>query len=68
MTQGKKVMQLAAVSASLAPRCRNSQKGINKLLEAVAADEEGLSALCCVYSENILSANSAPGPTPTHAV
>lgn len=62
------MVQLAAVSANLAPRCRNSQRGIKKLLEAVAADEEGPSALCCVYSENILSANSAPGPTPTQPV
>lgn len=35
-------MRIAAVSAILAPACRNSQKGIKKLLEAVAADEEGL--------------------------
>lgn len=36
------VMQIAALSASLAPACRNSQKGVKKLLVAVAADEEGL--------------------------
>lgn len=35
-------MRIAAVSAILAPACRNSQKGIKKLLEAAAADEEGL--------------------------
>lgn len=38
-------MQIAAVSAVLAPKCRNSQKGIKKLLKAVAADEKGPSAL-----------------------
>lgn len=35
-------MQIAAVSAILAPMYRNSQKGVKKLLMAVAADEEGL--------------------------
>ncbi len=35
-------MQIAAVSASLAPMNRNSQKGVKKLRVAVAADEEGL--------------------------
>lgn len=35
-------MWIAAVSAILAPMCRNSQKGIKKLLVAAAADEEGL--------------------------
>lgn len=32
-------MQIAAVSATLAPTCRNSQRDIKKLLVAVAADE-----------------------------
>lgn len=37
----EEVMWIAAVSAVLAPTCRNSQKGVKKLLVAVAADEEG---------------------------
>lgn len=38
----KRGMRIAALSASLAPTCRNSQKGVKKLLMAAAADEEGL--------------------------
>ena len=37
--KGEEVMQIAAISATLAPMCRNSQRGIKKLLVAAAADE-----------------------------
>lgn len=38
----RKMTWLAAASALLAPMCRNSQKGVKKLLMAAAADKEGL--------------------------
>lgn len=37
----EEVMWIAVVSAVLAPMCRNSQKGVKKLLVTVTADEEG---------------------------
>lgn len=37
----EEVMWIAVVSAVLAPTCRNSQKGVKKLLVTVTADEEG---------------------------
>lgn len=60
-------MRIAAVSAILAPACRNSQKGIKKLLEAVAADEEGLQHrdVTILGSQQT---DTVPGPTPTHPV
>lgn len=36
---------VAAGSAIPAPTCRNSRESVNKLLDAVAADERGLSAV-----------------------
>lgn len=46
----KEVMQVAAASAILAPTDRNSQKGVMELLEAAAADGEGLQhrGRCCL--------------------
>lgn len=38
----KKGQEAAALSAILVPKWRNSQRGVRKLLEAVAANEEGL--------------------------
>lgn len=46
MGKGEERTQLAAISAILAPACRNSQKGIKKLLLAVAANEERLQHSC----------------------
>lgn len=48
-------MQTAAESTNPAPMCRYSQKGVKKLLAAVAADGEGLqhgAVTVCVLSED----------------
>lgn len=63
--QRKKVMKRAAGSAILAPACRNSQKGVNKLLEAVAADYKGLQH-CDVIILVSQPMDIKPGPMPTH--
>lgn len=62
-------MYVAAVSAILAPTCRNSQKGVKKLLEAAAADEEGLQHCDVTIRHHLplgsLQTDTVPSPTPT---
>lgn len=64
---GEKVMWTAAVSAALVPICRNSQKGVKKLLMAVAAHGEGLQQSDVTILHQVVPTR-CPGPTPTHAV
>ncbi len=68
----EEVMRIAAVSATLAPTCRNSQKGVKKLLVAAAAYEKGLQHCDIAIRHHIYlgpqRTDTAPGPTPTHPV
>ena len=57
------MMQEAALSAILAPKCRNSQRGVRKLLVAVAADEEGPQH--CDINISVILDSTVEGPAPT---
>lgn len=63
-------MQIAAESANLAPTCRNSQKGVKKLLVAAAAMMRGLSTVTSPSETSLGSqqTDTVLGPTPTHEV
>lgn len=61
----KKVMQLAAVSANLAPGCRNSQRGIKKLLEGSGSWRTGTSStVLLLLREHPLNKTVRQAPRP----
>lgn len=68
--RGEEVMQIAAESANLAPTCRNSQKGVKKLLVAAAAMMRSLSTVTSPSETSLGSqqTDTVLGPTPTHEV
>lgn len=58
----KKVKEATALSAILAPKWRNSQRGVRKLLVAVAANEEGLQHSSRAF---FVVKDAEQGPVPT---